>query len=105
MDQFFTLNFTGGPFVLFSKPHWIALSVIVLINICLVLFRARFHRQCQASLPPRSSSRVSYQRNGMACLEPGHGTVDDPNHDSAAPLQRVGVGFCLYVGQEKSGDL
>ena len=39
MDQFFSLDFTGGPFVLFSKTHWIALSVIVLFNGILVLSR------------------------------------------------------------------
>ena len=42
MDQFFTLGFSGGPFILFSKSHLIALGVIVLINVCLLLFRHNF---------------------------------------------------------------
>lgn len=39
MDQFFTKDFTGGPFVLFSLQHWIAIILILLVNLSLLYFR------------------------------------------------------------------
>lgn len=39
MDQFFSFDFTGGPFQLFSTQHLIALGVIVLLNLLLVIRR------------------------------------------------------------------
>jgi len=37
MDQFFSLDFTGGPFQLFSTQHLIALGFFVLLNLFLVI--------------------------------------------------------------------
>jgi hypothetical integral membrane protein (TIGR02206 family) len=42
MDHFFSLDFAGGPFVLFSRSHLVALSAIVLVNLLLVLLRNSF---------------------------------------------------------------
>lgn len=39
MDQFFSKDFTGGPFVLFSAQHWIAIIVVLLVNLYLVYVR------------------------------------------------------------------
>lgn len=39
MDQFFTKEFDGGPFVLFSPQHLIVISLFVLINLSLVYIR------------------------------------------------------------------
>jgi hypothetical integral membrane protein (TIGR02206 family) len=42
MDQFFTGDYTGAPFELFGPAHLIALSVVVLINLLIFIFRKRF---------------------------------------------------------------
>lgn len=39
MDMFFGKEFAGGPFVLFSPTHLVAISVIVLVNLSLLLLR------------------------------------------------------------------
>jgi hypothetical integral membrane protein (TIGR02206 family) len=41
MNQFFTKDFTGGPFVLFSTSHWVAIIVIVLFNLSFLILRRR----------------------------------------------------------------
>ncbi len=41
MDQFFTKEFSNGPFVLFSVQHIIAICVILLVNISFLYFRRR----------------------------------------------------------------
>jgi hypothetical integral membrane protein (TIGR02206 family) len=42
MNPFFTYQFTGAPFVLFSAPHLAALGLIALLNIFFVLGRNSF---------------------------------------------------------------
>jgi hypothetical integral membrane protein (TIGR02206 family) len=39
MDEFFVKDFTGGPFVLFSTQHWVAIILIVLLNLSFLLLR------------------------------------------------------------------
>lgn len=39
MDQFFTKEFSGGPFVLFSVQHIIAIFFILLVNVSFLYFR------------------------------------------------------------------
>ena len=39
MDQFFTKDWTGAPFVLFGPPHVIALIMVVLANLSVILLR------------------------------------------------------------------
>jgi hypothetical integral membrane protein (TIGR02206 family) len=39
MDEFFIRDFTGGPFVLFSIQHWVAIILIVLLNLTFLLLR------------------------------------------------------------------
>lgn len=41
MSKYFTSDFTGGPFVLFSVPHIIMLAVILLITVLTYVFRHR----------------------------------------------------------------
>ncbi|MFL0198470.1 TIGR02206 family membrane protein [Clostridium sp. WILCCON 0269] len=41
MNKYLTSNFIGGPFVLFSWPHLIALAIILLITILTYVFRHR----------------------------------------------------------------
>lgn len=41
MNEFFTKDFTGGPFVLFSAEHWAAILVIVLLNVSFLFLRRR----------------------------------------------------------------
>ncbi len=58
MDQFFSKDFTGGPFVLFSTQHWIAIITILLVNLFLVYvsrhpneaFRERFKQRFRIGL-------------------------------------------------------
>jgi len=52
MNQFFSLEWDGSPFVLFSTPHLIALAIVALINVGLVAFGAR--------LAPRQRKAVRY---------------------------------------------
>ena len=42
MNQFFTFQFTGAPFVLFSFPHLAALSAIILLNAFFIVRRNAF---------------------------------------------------------------
>ena len=39
MDEFFIRDFTGGPFVLFSTQHWVAIILIVLFNLSFLFLR------------------------------------------------------------------
>jgi hypothetical integral membrane protein (TIGR02206 family) len=39
MEQFFTKDYTGEPFVLFGTAHLVALAIIVLVNLSLILIR------------------------------------------------------------------
>jgi hypothetical integral membrane protein (TIGR02206 family) len=41
MNQFFTKDFSGGPFVLFSTSHWVAIILILLVNLSFVYLRRR----------------------------------------------------------------
>ncbi len=51
MNKYLTSNFTGGPFVLFSSSHLIALAIILSIIILTYVFRHRF-------LSLRKSTRI-----------------------------------------------
>ena len=42
MGEFFSKDWSGGPFVLFDAKHLTALGIILLINILIVVFRKRF---------------------------------------------------------------
>ena len=58
MDQFFTKDFTGGPFVLFSLQHIIAICIIILVNLTFLYlrkkpgeeFQQKFRRRFRISL-------------------------------------------------------
>lgn len=52
MDQFFSLDFAGGPFQLFSTQHMIALGVVALLNLFLVIQRQ--------SISERAGRRLRY---------------------------------------------
>lgn len=39
MDEFFVKDFTGGPFVLFSTQHWVAIILVVLLNLSFLILR------------------------------------------------------------------
>ncbi len=41
MNEFFVKDFTGGPFVLFSIQHWLAIFAIVLFNIGFLFLRRK----------------------------------------------------------------
>jgi hypothetical integral membrane protein (TIGR02206 family) len=45
MIQFFTKDFAGDPFIFLGRAHLAALSVLLLINLAIVLFRRRFTPQ------------------------------------------------------------
>jgi len=42
MGEFFSKDWSGDPFVLFNAAHLTALSIILLINILIIVFRKRF---------------------------------------------------------------
>jgi hypothetical integral membrane protein (TIGR02206 family) len=51
MDQFFSRDFDGGPFQLFSGSHLIALIFFLIINILLIIFRKRIPSRARTYLP------------------------------------------------------
>jgi hypothetical integral membrane protein (TIGR02206 family) len=42
MDQFFSADWKGDPFILFGPAHLLALSIVVVINVLIYQFRSRF---------------------------------------------------------------
>ena len=50
MNQFFTLQFDGGPFKLFSPTHWAALSVIILINLFFVIWGKKLNQDTRQKI-------------------------------------------------------
>lgn len=44
MDGFFGKEFSGGPFVLFSFTHWVAIGILVLINLAVLRLRGADER-------------------------------------------------------------
>lgn len=45
MNEFFTKDFTGDPFLFLGGAHLAALSILLLLNLAIVLFRRRFTQQ------------------------------------------------------------
>lgn len=39
MNEFFSKGFSGGPFVLFSTSHWVAIAIIILFNLSFLFLR------------------------------------------------------------------
>ncbi|MBN2149605.1 MAG: TIGR02206 family membrane protein [Anaerolineales bacterium] len=42
MEQFFTKDYTGEPFILFGTAHLVALTIVALVNILIIAFRNKF---------------------------------------------------------------
>ena len=50
MNQFFTKDFAGEPFELFSLSHWIAISCILLCLVLIYVFRNRMSEQTKKTI-------------------------------------------------------
>jgi hypothetical integral membrane protein (TIGR02206 family) len=57
MNQFFALQFDGGPFKLFSGTHWAALTVIIALNLLFIVWGRR--------IPQTARVKIRY---GMAAV-------------------------------------
>ena len=42
MSEFFSLNYSGAPFVLFGPAHLAGLAVVIVLNLAIVLLSAAF---------------------------------------------------------------
>lgn len=61
MGQFFGKEFSGGPFVLFSAQHLIAIGVIIAVNLIIYAFRGRFS--------PRARSIMRWGLAGLLIVD------------------------------------